>query len=1199
MFRRASRPVFPVRRTLSRRPRFDLLESRELLALFTVTNNLDSGPGSLRDAITSVNANSAVGADSIEFQIANSGVQTISLLSPLPALTRSVVIDGSTEPGFSINNPSPVVVIDGTNAGQGANGLSFSSGTGSIVKALSIVGFAASGTTGGSGILVSSMTSNLTVQGSYLGVLPDGHTARPNFNGVVLTTSGNNVGIVGAANTNVISGNLNAGVLITGSGAGANRLVNNLIGTDATGFDRVGNHYGVVVASANNTIGGLATSERNVISGNIGPNGTDGIGILLQTNARGISVRGNLIGTDITGGTGSLTTTAVGNVYGVYFGTPGGSNTDNVSSNTIGGTVAGAGNVISGNFVGITGNVTSSLIAGNTIGLAGPGSSVAVPNSLGILLGASGTTIGGTTPEARNVISASNGSGGTSGVGLDLTGDANLIQGNYVGAFLNSAADLPANAALRNVTGISLHVTNTTIGGTAAGAGNIISGNLSDGLVLGTNVGNLVQGNSIGRTPDLLGNLPNGGSGIVLALAGPTTPPTAPLAINLTIGGTEPGAANTIASSGGANIVVRGSYPTGITGLAIRGNSIYGNTLPGIDLNNSGVPLPPSLFLTSAVVTAGNYTFEGVVRGLPSTTYAIDIFGSAANAPVNPDGFGPGQIYLGTVTVTTDGTGLATFNPSFPSSAVNLIAYSATMTGPDNSTSEFSTNFPIANSVPQADVAVSLTSSATSLPQGSQLTLTATIVNNGASPATDVQFFDTLPLSLVNVQVTTSLGTATLNGNVASALLGTLAPGATATVRIIGTVSQQGPLVDTAGASSATLDPDYSNNEATQTVTVTPPVINNNADLSIIKVASPSAGTIGSNLTYTVTVVNNGPATATNVTVNDFLPASATLISVMASQGGTPTVSGTLVTGNLGTIASGASATITIIVRPTVAATITNSANVSGNQYDPVPGNNSTSLSTIVTAPNVGLKLTSAVLPQVGTVGQIQLFIFTVTNTGTSPATNVTMINALPTNAIFVRAAPTQGAVPTPVNGIITANIGTLAPGATAKLIIVVVPTKPGPLFNYGGVYTPDVPSLPASFAYGAVLVQPVPIPAGPRVIGVAGSGKNSQLVITFSAPLDATTATRRSNFQLYETAPNGRNRRVTIVSATYDKNSNSVRIVPVEPLTKSKTYRLVVVGTAPTGITNVQGIRLVGTPGGAPGTNFTANFLARNLPQV
>ena len=294
-------------------------------------------------------------------------------------------------------------------------------------------------------------------------------------------------------------------------------MVNNLVGTNATGPSRLSNHYGIVVASANNTIGGLTTDDRNLISGNIGPNGTDGIGVLLQTNARGVVVQGNLIGTDITGHTGSLFTGSVGNVYGIYFGTPGGSSGDNVSANTIGGTIAGAGNVISGNFVGITGNVTSSLIAGNTIGLAGPGSPVAVPNSVGILLGASGTTIGGTTPEARNVISASNGNGGTSGVGLDLTGDANLIQGNYVGAFLNSAADLPANAALRNVTGISLHVTNSTIGGTAAGAV-ITSGNLTDGLVLGTNVGNLVQGNAIGRTPDLLGNLPNGASGIVLAL---------------------------------------------------------------------------------------------------------------------------------------------------------------------------------------------------------------------------------------------------------------------------------------------------------------------------------------------------------------------------------------------------------------------------------------------------------------------------------------------------------------------------------------------------------------------------------------------------------------------------------------------------------------------------------------------------------
>ena len=59
------------------------------------------------------------------------------------------------------------------------------------------------------------------------------------------------------------------------------------------------------------------------------------------------------------------------------------------------------------------------------------------------------------------------------------------------------------------------------------------------------------------------------------------------------------GAGNTIASNVGSNIIVRGTYPTGITGFTIRGNSIFGNQKPGIDLTGTGVPNPPPLLTFS------------------------------------------------------------------------------------------------------------------------------------------------------------------------------------------------------------------------------------------------------------------------------------------------------------------------------------------------------------------------------------------------------------------------------------------------------------------------------------------------------------------------------------------------------------------------------------------------------------------------
>ncbi|MDO8617056.1 MAG: hypothetical protein Q7T33_15205 [Dehalococcoidia bacterium] len=131
------------------------------------------------------------------------------------------------------------------------------------------------------------------------------------------------------------------------------------------------------------------------------------------------------------------------------------------------------------------------------------------------------------------------------------------------------------------------------------------------------------------------------------------------------------------------------------------------------------------------------------------------------------------------------------------------------------------------------------------------------------------------------------------------------------------------------------------------TVTVNPP-----ADLRVIKNGLPNPVTVGSTLTYTVRVINNGPGPATGVTATDVLPGSVTFGSASPTQGTCSQASGT-VTCSLGTIPSSAIVTVTILVTPTVAGVITNTASVTGNETDLVPSNNSTSLDTTVRAPCV------------------------------------------------------------------------------------------------------------------------------------------------------------------------------------------------------------------------------------------------------
>jgi uncharacterized delta-60 repeat protein/uncharacterized repeat protein (TIGR01451 family) len=119
------------------------------------------------------------------------------------------------------------------------------------------------------------------------------------------------------------------------------------------------------------------------------------------------------------------------------------------------------------------------------------------------------------------------------------------------------------------------------------------------------------------------------------------------------------------------------------------------------------------------------------------------------------------------------------------------------------------------------------------------------------------------------------------------------------------------------------------------------------ADLAFSKTDPPGRVPTGRNMTYTLTVTNNGPDAAAGVTVTDQLPPSVTFVSATPSQGSCGE-SGGIVTCNLGTMGNGVTATVEIVVRPTVAGTITNTASVTSSTPDPNQGNNSDSENTSV-----------------------------------------------------------------------------------------------------------------------------------------------------------------------------------------------------------------------------------------------------------
>src|SRR4029077_870703 len=178
---------------------------------------------------------------------------------------------------------------------------------------------------------------------------------------------------------------------------------------------------------------------------------------------------------------------------------------------------------------------------------------------------------------------------------------------------------------------------------------------------------------------------------------------------------------------------------------------------------------------------------------------------------------------------------------------------------------------------------------------------------------------------------------------------GTLGVNATASFTLVlqvnaGTTSGTN-ITDTVTATAANIVPSITTNTANATVVVANA---NSADVAIVKTGAPNPVTAGTPLTYTLTVTNNGPASATNVTVTDTLPSAVTYLSSTTTQGSCSEAGGS-VTCLLGTIANTGTATISILTLPGTSGVVSNTATVSADQTDPVASNNTSTQSETIT----------------------------------------------------------------------------------------------------------------------------------------------------------------------------------------------------------------------------------------------------------
>jgi len=377
---------------------------------------------------------------------------------------------------------------------------------------------------------------------------------------------------------------------------------------------------------------------------------------------------------------------------------------------------------------------------------------------------------------------------------------------------------------------------------------------------------------------------------------------------------------------------------------------------------------------------------------------------------------------------------------------------------------------------PGADMALGMTAQPNPIIAGNNLTYTISVTNLGPSSATNVVVSHLLPNTVTFVSAFPSQGTYAQQGGLVTFNLGPMNPQTTATLTVIVQPNVVGQLFSTATVTSEQPDPNALNNSATAQTQVNPAT----ADLAVGIAAAPSPVLIDSTLTYTVSLTNNGPNPATVIIVTNVLPASAPILSATFSRG-TALYAGNVIIWSLPSLASGASATATILVTPTAEGTITATATAGGQELDPITANNTATISTVV-GPAADLALSLTGFPSPVVAGSNVTYSIDVTNQGPSTATGVSLNDLLPATATVLSTNTTQGTISISNSTLICA-LGTLTNGARATITIVVATTTNGTLTTTATVLAAQADPNPANNTATTTTIVAAPfisiVPAG------------------------------------------------------------------------------------------------------------------------
>ena len=497
-----------------------------------------------------------------------------------------------------------------------------------------------------------------------------------------------------------------------------------------------------------------------------------------------------------------------------------------------------------------------------------------------------------------------------------------------------------------------------------------------------------------------------------------------------------------------------------------------------ISVQNSGPDPALSFSLTDTL--PGTMTFVSIVQNS----------GSAFDCSSHPSVGSGGTVTCTIASLAAGATATFTLTGHIPpgtasgTSFSNTASVSSSTTDPDPDNNSSLTFLTVASS----DLAITKTGPPTAT-SGGTISWTITASNNGPDTSAPAEFNDPLPAGTTFASIVQNTGPTFVctspgagnNGNV-NCSIGTFASGANAQFTLTANIdpSFTGTLSNTASIFGPNADTNPNNNSATAVTTVTA-----SADLSVNK-TGPATANAGTDITYTITLTNNGPSNAASVSLTDAVPANTTFVSASQTTGSgspfsctKPSVGGTgTVNCTLASFAPGsATFSITVHISPGATGTvISNTANATTTTTDPNPVNNTSTVLTNATASADVSIVKSA--PAAASNGSNLTYSINVTNNGPSDAASVTMADTLPPNTTFVSESQLTGPAfictnPAPGGtGAVSCSIATLTAGTSATFSIVVqiaVAAPLGPSSNTATVTASSADPNPANNSSTAV----------------------------------------------------------------------------------------------------------------------------------